>query len=39
MLRQKYVAGTHCHRHVVINMYTVHNSYSSDRLHPDNKQQ
>ncbi len=30
MLRQKYLAGTHCHPiYAVINLYTVHNSYSS----------
>ncbi len=30
MLRQKYVAGTHCHpTYAVINLYAVHNSYSS----------
>ncbi len=30
MLRQTYVAATHCHHiHAVIDLYTVHNSYSS----------
>ncbi len=29
MLRQKYVAGTHCHPiYAAITLYTVHNSYS-----------
>ncbi len=34
MLRQKYVAGTHyCHPiYAVINLYTVHNSYSRAEL-------
>ncbi len=29
MLRQKYVAGTHCHPIYMIIIFTVHNSYSS----------
>ncbi len=29
MLRQKYVAGIHCHPIYMITIYTVHNNYSS----------